>query len=274
MQYGVERFGHRIHAFCLMTNHIHLAIEVADKPLSAIMQNLSFRYTQWLNWKRKRSGHLFQGRFKAVLVEADSYLLELVRYINLNPVRAGMTDDPFAYEWSSHKAYCGVEIIPWLSTEFVLGQLASTGQAAARAYQDFAADGLEEGSRPEFHVGGQYDGRVLGGDDFVQRSLGKTEGSVCGSLNLGQIVDAVAEELMLEPEQLVSPGKGRRFAEARAAVAWLVQEVEGVTLKEAADRFGRDASSLSSAAQRFRQRMVEDDRLRERFLALKNKLPN
>ena len=91
MQYGVERFGHRIHAFCLMTNHIHLAIEVADKPLSAIMQNLSFRYTQWLNWKRKRSGHLFQGRFKAVLVEADSYLLELVRYINLNPVRAGMT---------------------------------------------------------------------------------------------------------------------------------------------------------------------------------------
>ena len=113
-----------------------------------------------------------------------------------------------------------------------------------------------------------------GGDDFVQRSLGRTEGSVCGNLNLGQIVDVVAEELMLEPDQLAAQGKGRRFAEARAAVAWLVQDVEGVTLKDAADRFGRDASSLSSAAQRFRQRMVENDSLRERFLALKNKLPD
>ena len=81
VQEGIERFRHRIHAFCLMNNHVHLAIQVADIPLSRIIQNLSFRYTRWINWRQSRLGHLFQGRYKAVLVDADAYLLELTRYI-------------------------------------------------------------------------------------------------------------------------------------------------------------------------------------------------
>ena len=70
-QEGIERFGHRIHAFCLMSNHVHLAIQVGDVSLSRILQNLSFRYTRWVNWRQSRTGHLFQGRYKAVLVDAD-----------------------------------------------------------------------------------------------------------------------------------------------------------------------------------------------------------
>lgn len=116
MQEGTERYRHRIHAFCLMTNHIHLLVQVADVPLARIMQNLSFRYTRWANWRQGKSGHLFQGRYKAVLIDADEYLLELVRYIHLNPVRAAMAKDPFDYQWSSHRAYCGKETIPWLCT--------------------------------------------------------------------------------------------------------------------------------------------------------------
>ncbi len=77
MQEGIERFGHRVHAFCLMSNHIHLVIQVSDIPLSRIMQNLSFRYPRWVNSRHKRMGHLFQGRYKALLVDGDSYLLEL-----------------------------------------------------------------------------------------------------------------------------------------------------------------------------------------------------
>jgi putative transposase len=72
LQEGVERFGHRIHAFCLMTNHIHLAIQIADISLSRILQNLCFRYTRWVNWRQGRTGHLFQGRYKAVLIDADT----------------------------------------------------------------------------------------------------------------------------------------------------------------------------------------------------------
>jgi len=93
-QEGIERFGHRIHAFCLMTAHVHMAIQVGDVSLSRILQNLSFRYARWVNWGQSRSGHLFQGRYKAVLVDADVYLQELTRYIHLNPVRAGMVKEP------------------------------------------------------------------------------------------------------------------------------------------------------------------------------------
>jgi len=104
IQEGIERFGHRIHAFCLMSNHVHIAIQVAEVSLSRILQNLSFRYTRWINWRLGRSGHLFQGRYKAVLVDGDIYLKEMTRYIHLNPVRARMVKEPKDYLWSGHRA--------------------------------------------------------------------------------------------------------------------------------------------------------------------------
>ncbi len=100
MAEGVGQFGHQIHGYCWMGNHIHLAVQVVEVPLSRIMQNLAFRYTRWVNKRQGRVGHLFQGRYKAILVEAQSYLLELVRYIHLNPVRARLVEEPAAYRWS------------------------------------------------------------------------------------------------------------------------------------------------------------------------------
>ena len=129
---GVSRFGHRIHAFCWMGNHVHLAIQVADTPLSKIMQNIAFRYTRFINRRAQRIGHLFQGRFKALLVDADSYLLELVRYIHLNPVRAKLVADPADYRWSGHLAYLGKTHKEWLTTDWVLSQFAPASGAAER----------------------------------------------------------------------------------------------------------------------------------------------
>ncbi len=92
LQQGIERFGFRVYAYCLMSNHIHLALQVGEIPLSRIMQNLSLRYTKWINWRTQKHGHLFQGRYKAVLVEGDEYLLPLVAYLHLNPLRAGTVE--------------------------------------------------------------------------------------------------------------------------------------------------------------------------------------
>jgi putative transposase len=94
---GVRRFGHRIHGYCWMSNHIHLAVQVADVPLSRSMQNLTFRYTRWVNKRQGRVGHLFQGRYKAILVEADSYLLELCATFTLILCVLGLVEDPAAY---------------------------------------------------------------------------------------------------------------------------------------------------------------------------------
>lgn len=107
LQEGVEKYGHRIHAFCFMRNHIHLLIQVGEISLSKIMQNLAFRYSQKINRKNKRIGHLFQGRFKAILIEEHNYFTRLLRYIHTNPVRANVVDTPENYIWSSHNAYIG-----------------------------------------------------------------------------------------------------------------------------------------------------------------------
>jgi REP element-mobilizing transposase RayT len=109
---GVDRFGHRIHGFCLMGNHVHLVVQVAETPLAKIVQNLSFRYTRWIHRRQRTVGHVFQGRYKAILVDADAYLLTLVRYVHLNPVRAALVAHPDDYRWSGHRTYLGLEATP------------------------------------------------------------------------------------------------------------------------------------------------------------------
>ena len=167
---GVARFGHRIHAYCWMGNHVHLAIQVAETPLSKIMQNLAFRYTRFINRREQRIGHLFQGRFKALLVDADGYLLELVRYIHLNPVRAKLVADPANYRSSGHLAYLGKAHKAWLTTDWVLSQFASSSGTARRGYEAFVQAGLHEGHRDEFHRE-RLEGAILGADHFVEKII-------------------------------------------------------------------------------------------------------
>jgi hypothetical protein len=115
---------------------------------------------RWINWREKRSGHLFQGRYKAVLVDGDTYLSELIRYIHLNPVRAGMVDAPEKYPWSGHGVYLGKQSIPWLTTSTMLNQFGKSTKQARSRYGVFVLEGLTETHRSEFH-GGEEDSRIL-----------------------------------------------------------------------------------------------------------------
>lgn len=257
LQEGTERFGHRIHAFCLMTNHVHLVVQVADKPLSKIIQNLSFRYTRWVNWQKKRSGHLFQGRYKSVVVDGDEYLLELVRYTHLNPVRAGIVETPSEYRWSSHSAYCGKDAIPWLDTDFVLAQFATNLATARKRYSAFVLEGAGEGHRPEFHGRGSDDARMLGDSSFVERVLcGSDELPLRGHMPPERLAELVAAHYRL-PDLL---DRSHRHAEARAACAWVALEAGVCSLTEVARFLKRDISTLSAGARRMgmRQESVQD----------------
>ena len=117
---GLGRYHCRLHAFCWMTNHIHAAVQVSDRPLSEFMCWSASRYARFINRKRDRTGHLFERRHKAFLVRDDAYLLGLVRYIHLNPVRAKLVSTPEEYLWSSHLAFMGAQTIEWLTTRGVL----------------------------------------------------------------------------------------------------------------------------------------------------------
>lgn len=137
LQAGRERYGFRLYAYVLMPNHIHHLIEVGPTPLSKIMQNILFRYTRYWNRRYRKIGHLFQGRYKAILCEKESYLLELIRYIHLNPVRSRIIRDPSRYAWSSHAAYLKGDGRGWLAVKEVLPRWGRHRGEAIAAYQRF-----------------------------------------------------------------------------------------------------------------------------------------
>ena len=258
LQEGIERFGHRIHAFCLMTNHVHLAIQMGGIPLSRIMQNLSFRYTRWANWRQKRSGHLFQGRYKAVLVDADSYLEELIRYIHLNPVRAGIVKEPEDYPWSGHRAYLGLEMIPWLTTDWVLSQFSKRLTLARRAYRRFVHEGKGGHHQEEYHRGLGRDSRILGDDEFMDRMLGREPMRLRRKASLDRIMQEVCRQYHFEEKDFFVRGKDRELSEARWMAGWLVKELGVGTLSELGRRTGRDVTTLSSGVKRLQIRSKTD----------------
>ena len=162
----ITRFGWVCHAYCLMDNHYHLMIETPDANLSAGMRQLNGVYTQRFNWRHGRVGHVFQGRFKAILVERDSYLLELCRYVVLNPVRAHMVKEVAQYPWSSYPAMTGAAPVPdWLHTDWLLSQFGKSRAATRRKYAQFISEGMEQDS-PWGNLKGQV---LLGSEGFVEK---------------------------------------------------------------------------------------------------------
>jgi putative transposase len=272
LQEGIERYGHRILAFSLLTNHVHLAIQVGTIPLSRIIQNLSFRYTRWVNRRQERSGHLFQGRYQAVLVDADTYLLELAAYIHLNPFRAGMVGRPGLYPWSSHRAYLGHETIPWLSPDCVLARFSTNLEQARRLFDEFVAERVGEGHREEFYGKGSLDGRLIGEDRFVERVLWEANSLPVRRPSMEAVLEIVTKMYNLREEDLRASGQKRLPSEARGLAAWAVRELTDGTLNDLAKKFRRDASTLSSAISRFEVRQKGDPTLTGKVEQLKNEL--
>lgn len=162
---AVERFGWLCHAYCLMDNHYHLLIETPEGNLSRGMRQLNGVYTQRFNREHRRVGHLLQGRYKAILVERDSYLLELCRYVVLNPMRVNMVKRIDKYPWSSYPATMGQTSCPnWLSTDWLLGQFGKQRTTARKRYGEFVVQGAGKSS-PWSEVKGQV---LLGKDTFAE----------------------------------------------------------------------------------------------------------
>lgn len=200
-------------------------------------------------------------------MDGDSYLLELVRYIHLNPVRAGMLKDPEEYPWSSHNAYLGKESLPCLTIDSLLNHFGKSLAEARENYRRFVLDGLEEEHRPEFHGIGD-DTRLLGDDSFIEKCLSDSDG-IPLRLAVREIADKVCHIHELTETELKSPSQCRNISEARAVVGWLAQELGCVTLSEVGKLVNRDVGSISSAVRRLSNRMREVPELAERVRLLK-----
>jgi len=159
-----ERFNWVVHAYCLMTNHYHLLIETPDANLSQGMRQLNGVFTQRFNRSHERVGHVFQGRYKAILVQKESYLLELARYIVLNPVRAQMVRSAKDWPWSSYRVTAGIKKKDkWLTVDWLLASFSSRKSIAVKRYREFVLEGRNQPAPWEALQNQIY----LGDDNFV-----------------------------------------------------------------------------------------------------------
>lgn len=161
----IKRYKWLCHGYCLMDNHYHLLIETPEANLAKGMRQLNGIYTQAFNRIHKRVGHVFQGRYKAILVEKESYLLELCRYVVLNPVRAMIVRRPEDWKWSSYLSTAGIKGVPeYLTVDWILGQFGRNRREAQKGYRDFVKAGVVRGS-PWKNLKGQI---LLGGAGFIE----------------------------------------------------------------------------------------------------------
>jgi REP element-mobilizing transposase RayT len=163
-----KRFNWICHAYCLMNNHYHLIIETPDGNLSAGMRQLNGVYTQYINRRHKRVGHVFQGRYKSILIEKESYLLEVSRYVVLNPVRAKVVKRPEDWKWSSYSAMAGLDKPhKCLTPDWILGQFGTKRSQAEKGYREFVSAGIKQKG-----IWGEVRGQsILGEDIFFEKLL-------------------------------------------------------------------------------------------------------
>ena len=238
-----SRFNWLCYAWCLMDNHYHLLIQTPDGNLSKGMRQLNGVYTQTSNRRHQRVGHLFQGRFKAILVDSQSYLLELSRYVVLNPVRAGIVASPADWAWSSYRASMGlVPPEPWLAVDGLLAQFAGQRSLAQQRYAQFVAEGINAGS-PWQHLNRQV---FLGDDAFVRRMQANLK---VEQRNDVQIPVAHRRAPPLSPQQIArdAPDRNAAIAAAYATGAYSYQEI--------ADYFGVHFTTVGRIVRKQRQKL-------------------
>jgi REP element-mobilizing transposase RayT len=239
-----------VHAYCLMGNHYHLLLETPRPNLSSGMQRLNGRYTQWFNRRHRRSGHLLQGRYKAILVERDPHLLELCRYVVLNPVRAGIAASAGSWPWSNYRATAGRAAAPkWLEIDWTRSQFSAVKSRASELYRQFVAEG--KGARsPLLEVRHQV---YLGGEEFLERVDGRLKGMTIGEdVSMAQrapapvSVDAI--RTLVSREYGVDPGElsRRRGGEDKMAAIYLARKLSGKTGVEIAREFAVKPARVSN----------------------------
>ena len=248
-----KRFGVTVYAYCLMSNHVHLLLETGSEPLWKFMQGLQQSYTQYFNRKHHKVGHLFQGRYKAIMCEKEEYLLTLVRYIHLNPIRAKLVQRLDDYPYSGHTEYCGVRASEVLETSRVLNIL-----GGRRSYQLFIQEGLRDGHREEYYD--VKDQRFW--EQFIEKLKARVneqpetprskKTAIIAFRRAGRAVE-------LDPEVLSGVDRSWEVSRHRALVGYVLIRRLGYRLKDVAECLGRDIATVSSLISRYSDRIADDE---------------
>ena len=237
-------------------------------PLSKIMQVLQFRYTRYFNRKYRKVGHLFQGRYKAILCDKETYLLELVRYIHLNPVRAGVVESPEKYPWTGHLRYLMKDKKNIVDCGMVLSQLGRSKALARRRYRHFILEGLKEGHQEKFYR--VKDQRYLGEDEFVEKieEMRKSPEGGYWEIPMEEIAREVMDKMGIPEDRLYSLSRDRRGAYGRGLVGYLARKLAGIRVKEIGRYFKREPMTISFGVRKIENLLQRDRGIAQRVEAM------
>lgn len=266
-----DRYGILIHCYVLMDNHYHLVMETPKGNLLKVMHGINSGYTGYFNRKYGRAGHLFQGRYKGILIDKDAYLLELSRYVHLNPVRARIVDMPERYGWSSYPGYIWKRVeVPWVEYGWVLSHFGIDRARSKNKYREFVSQGV--GERKENPFKELYGQLILGRKEFIEKAK-----ALLGGKEVSQeIVERKTLRSHAKPEDIISTvafafgtgigdvkGKGGRNNRARKVAIYLIKRYSGLTNQEIGNLFGgMHYSAVSKSSARLESEMAEDKDLR------------
>lgn len=266
-----ERYNARIHVYCLMGNHYHLILETPDANLSQIMQHINGAYTTYFNTKRKRAGHLFQGRYKAIIIEADEYATQLSRYIHLNPVRAGIVEQPSQYPWSSYQFYTTrKKQVDWLVTDFVLGYFGRSRSTAKKKYCEFVVSLLDQ--EYESPLEEVVASTILGSLGFVKTIQEKYLDASKKDRELPALMELIPKKTIKEIINAVDEVFNEEANIAKKAAIYLCHRYSGRKLKEIGSFFNVGESAVSQTSRRFVTKLSGDKKLKKQIEKLNGAL--
>lgn len=284
LEKAIERFSIKVHAYCLMGNHFHILMETPYANLSKSVQWINVSYAGYFNRKYNRNGHLFQGRFKSILIDADNYLKQLSRYIHLNPVRAGLVDRPADYDWSSYNFFVGKKIAPeWLETHWLLSQFGRKQKEAIENYKNFVEKvDPKRLENPEKKLAGGF---ILGTPDFtrwVKESFLAERTDDKEIPQLRQLKPAIKVEMVVETvcvefnqEEAFLLNKGRKRNIARDTAIYLARDLTGASGKALGKYFGKISGAGITRRYNYMSKRINTDRkLRRQVNQLRGKIVN
>ena len=261
LETAVLRYKAVIHVYCLMNNHYHLLLSTPSGNLSQIMRHLNGAYTVYFNKRHNRFGHLFQGRYKAILVDADEYAGELSRYIHLNPVRARIVERAEKYIWTSYLYYIDRKKAPrWMTIEWLLKYFGKKQPDARKAYRGFVE--AKMGTKEESPLKETIASTILGRQNFIDDIRKK----YLGGRKKERDVPAVAILKRVSPEKIIEAVQKElkdRQEHIRNAALYLSHKFSGLLLKEIGLQFGVGESAVSQTSRRFEAILSEDTRLKK-----------
>jgi len=272
LESATERYGAQIHCFCLMHNHYHLLLEIPRGNLRQILHHLNTSYTNYFNARSGRVGHLFQGRYRSILVEKDIYALELSRYIHLNPVRASLVKHPLGYPWSSYLAYTGMKKEwDWLKMDFILSQFSRDKKKARNKYRSYVEEGIVKPI--EDPLKRVVASTLLGSERFVQWVTGQwvkrmgTHRDIPAIRRLSYWPDL---SLILKKSEETF---GEGTSDSRRVALYLSHRLSGLSLGDIGKYFGGiGPSGVTQNTKRFEERLKEDGKLFQKVENLKKLL--